>query len=75
MFGRNAEPTLTRIVRHPRGIPQYTRGHAQRVLEIRAAERPDLFFGGSHLEGVGVKDCVRAGEAVADRILAALRTR
>ena len=72
MFGLVGEPTFTRIVRHPRGIPQYTRGHLARVSTIRSAESADLFFTGSHLEGVGVKDCVRAGEAVAARIRAAL---
>jgi protoporphyrinogen/coproporphyrinogen III oxidase len=75
MFGLLAEPTLVRIVRHARGIPQYTRGHLARVSTIRAAERPDFFFTGSHLEGVGVKDCVRAGAAVAARIGAALERR
>jgi oxygen-dependent protoporphyrinogen oxidase len=72
MFGLAAEPGFTRIVRHPRGIPQYTRGHLARVSAIRAAERRDLFFTGSHLEGVGVKDCARAGESVASRIRTAL---
>jgi oxygen-dependent protoporphyrinogen oxidase len=72
MFGLVSEPTFTRIVRHPRGIPQYTRGHLARVSTIRSAERRDLFFTGSHLDGVGVKDCARAGETVAARIRTAL---
>jgi oxygen-dependent protoporphyrinogen oxidase len=75
MFGRVEEPTFTRIVRHPRGIPQYTRGHLARVAAIRSAERPDLFFTGSHLDGVGVKDCARTGESVAARIRTALAGR
>ena len=74
MFGLLADPALVRIVRHPRGIPQYTRGHLARVSAVHASERPDLFFTGSHLEGVGVKDCARAGETVAARIRAALTT-
>jgi oxygen-dependent protoporphyrinogen oxidase len=68
MFGVVGQPTFTRVVRHPRGIPQYTRGHLARVSAIRSAERADLFFTGSHLDGVGVKDCARAGESVAARI-------
>jgi oxygen-dependent protoporphyrinogen oxidase len=72
MFGLAGEPTFTRIVRHPRGIPQYTRGHLTRVSAVRSAERPNFYFTGSHLEGVGVKDCARAGEMVAARIRAAL---
>ena len=67
-------PDLVRIHRHPRGIPQYVLGHARRVAAVRAAERahPGLYFVGNHLEGIGVKDCVRAGEATAQRILEAL---
>jgi protoporphyrinogen/coproporphyrinogen III oxidase len=72
MFGIEAEPTFTRIVRHARGIPQYTLGHERRVAMICEAERPDLFLTGSHLDGVGVKDCVRAGEQMAARIAAAI---
>jgi oxygen-dependent protoporphyrinogen oxidase len=73
IFGLRADPTMTRIVRHERGIPQYNAGHGARVSTIRSFERQDLFFTGNALEGVGVKDCARAGERGAERITAALR--
>lgn len=65
---------LVRIFRHPRGIPQYARGHRARVARVRAAQarHRGLVFAGNHLEGIGVKDCARAGEAAADAVDAAL---
>jgi protoporphyrinogen/coproporphyrinogen III oxidase len=72
MFGLVGAPSFVRIVRHARGIPQYTIGHAARVEAVRRAEQrhPGLYFTGNHLDGVAVKDCVRAGEGVARRIMA-----
>jgi len=65
---------LVRIFRHPKGIPQYARGHRGRVAKVRAAQarHRGLIFAGNHLEGIGVKDCARAGEAAADAVDAAL---
>lgn len=64
-------PLHTWIFRHPRGIPQYTPGHLGRVAAARAAEArlPGLFLTGNHLDGVGLKDCARAAEAVAARVM------
>ena len=68
--GIRAEPRLSRLVRHPRGIPQYTVGHAARVAAATAAEQawPGLFLTGNALRGVGYNDCVREAYAVADRV-------
>jgi len=65
-------PHFVRVYRHPAGIPRYRVGHPARVAQVRAAEKrhPGLFFVGNHLDGVGVKDCARAGKAVVDRIAA-----
>ncbi len=58
------------VFRHPKGIPQYTLGHLDRVRRARGAEarHPGLFLTGNHLDGVAVKDCVRDGERVAQRV-------
>lgn len=63
-------PSLVHVVRHPKGIPQYTLGHGERVRAVRSAEarNPGLVFCGNHLEGIGVKDCARAGEVAARRV-------
>lgn len=69
-------PHFLQVYRHPAGIPHYRVGHPARVATVRAAEtrHPGLHFVGNHLEGVGVKDCARAGEGVRDRIQAATAT-
>lgn len=70
ILGPLPEALVTRVYQHPRGIPQYTLGHRERVRSIRAreAEHPGLFLVGNHLEGIGVKDCISNGEACAERI-------
>lgn len=72
LLGQAAPPARAWIFRHPRGIPQYTPGHRGRVTAARAAEArlPGLFLTGNHLDGVGLKDCARAAEQVAERVLA-----
>ncbi len=69
-------PHMVRVFRHPEGIPQYRVGHPARVATIRAAERrhPGLYFIGNHLEGIGVKDCARAGLDVTAKVLASQPT-
>ena len=56
--------------RHPQAIPQYTPGHLDRVAAIRAREarHPGLFCTGNHLEGIAVKDTVRAALSTAERV-------
>ena len=75
-FGEEREgPRMVKIFRHERGIPLYAPGHSAKRATIRAAQarHPGLFFAGNHLGGIGVKDCVRAGEQLAQHMLAALR--
>jgi len=70
-FGnRRAEPNLVRTYHHPEGIPQYTVGHPSRVAAVAAAQDRfgGLFFGGNHLQGIGVKDCAATGERIASDV-------
>jgi oxygen-dependent protoporphyrinogen oxidase len=72
--GARAEPTLARLVRHARGIPQYTIGHRARVAAAQTAEQttPGLFLTGNALRGVGYNDCVREAYSLAARVAAHL---
>jgi oxygen-dependent protoporphyrinogen oxidase len=74
LLGPLPQASRTTVFRHPRGIPQYTLGHRDRVARVRAAEAglPGLFVTGNHLEGVAIKDCVRDGERTAKRVAAFL---
>src|SRR5262249_56983563 len=71
--GVTAEPVLTRVVRWLKAMPQYHVGHAARVetIERCAAALAGLHLAGGAYRGVGIADCVRSGEAAAERALGA----
>jgi oxygen-dependent protoporphyrinogen oxidase len=70
-LGITAEPVLTRLHRWPASMPQYRVGHLTRVetIERAAAALPGLALAGAAYRGVGIADCVRAGEAAAEHAL------
>lgn len=74
LLGARGEPLLMDVARHPRGMPQYTLGHLDRVAAIREAQarHPGLFLAGNAFDGVGIPDCVRSGREAADAALALL---
>jgi oxygen-dependent protoporphyrinogen oxidase len=69
-LGVTAEPMLTRVARWTKAMPQYHVGHGGRVeaIERCAAALPGLQLAGGAYRGVGIADCVRSGEAAADRV-------
>jgi protoporphyrinogen/coproporphyrinogen III oxidase len=68
-----AAPILTRVHRWPRGMPQYTLGHLERLrrIEERLAEHPGLALAGAAYRGVGIPDCIRSGEEAAESVVRA----
>jgi oxygen-dependent protoporphyrinogen oxidase len=72
VLGINAEPVITRTCVWPRAMAQYEVGHLERVaaIERRLAALPGLALAGNGLRGVGIPDCVRSGEAAAQRLAA-----
>lgn len=64
------EPELTHVARFRRASPQPRVGHPARLRRIAAAlaEQPGLHALGSAYDGVGLSDCVRQAESIADRI-------
>ncbi len=70
----NAEPTLVRVQRWPRGMPQYVLGHPERVERIESAleRHPGLAVAGAAYRGVGIPDCIASGEAAAESVVEAL---
>ena len=74
LLGSVPDPVERRIYRHPRGIPQYTLGHLDRVATALSAEaeHPGLFLAGAWCGGVGVKDCARTAEHTIERVDALL---
>ncbi len=71
-MGLRVAPEFVRIVRHERGIPQYTAGHVARLLRIETLlqAHPGLFLAGNSYRGVSINSCVAEAGPIADRVLA-----
>lgn len=67
-----AQPLFSRFYRWHLGMSQYTMGHLDRVetIERVAAVTKGLGSGGGCLRGVGVPNCIEAGERAAMKVLA-----
>jgi oxygen-dependent protoporphyrinogen oxidase len=74
-LGVTAAPRMTRVWRWPASMPQYRVGHLTRVetIERRLDAAPGLLLAGGAYRGVGIADCVRSGEAAAERIFTQMR--
>ena len=75
-MGVRLAPEFVHIVRHARGIPQYTVGHGVRLERIDAAltSYPGLFLGGNSYRGVSVNACIEDAPRLARRVIEHLRT-
>jgi len=71
-LGITGEPVLTRLHRWPVSMPQYRLGHLARAeaIDRRLQALPGLALAGAGYRGVGIADCVRAGEVATDALLA-----
>jgi len=69
--GITAEPSIARVFRWPRGLPQYHVGHRARLdrIEHHVVQLPGIALAGAAYRGVGLPDCITQGRAAADRIL------
>ena len=70
LLGIERAPLFTEVTKWERSMPQYHVGHLERVkrIEARLANLPGLFLAGNAYAGLGIPDCIRSGEAAADRI-------
>jgi oxygen-dependent protoporphyrinogen oxidase len=77
LLGITGDPVLSRVWRHPGAMPQYEVGHLDRVaaIESRLETLPGLALAGGAYRGVGIADCVRSGEAAAERLNSSLKGR
>lgn len=71
-MGLRIGPEFVRIVRHPRGIPQYTTGHVARLqrIDLLLQPHPGLFLAGNSYRGVAINSCIAEAGGIADRVLA-----
>lgn len=73
-LGITAAPQLIRVFRWPNGLPQYNMGHLERLARIDAelSQLQGLYVAGAAYNGVGIPDCIKSGEAAAEKVLALL---
>jgi protoporphyrinogen/coproporphyrinogen III oxidase len=66
-LGVHAPPEVHRVYRWPRGIPQYSIGHLDRLrsIETALAATTGLQVAGAAYHGVGIPDCIASGEQAA----------
>jgi len=71
LFNVKREPIFHKLIRHPRGIAQYTRGHLDRVGELELLERqlPGLFLTGAAYRGVSVNGCIKDAYRVGNALM------
>lgn len=77
IMGIDAPPDFVRIFRHKNAIPQYTRGHGQRLLALEDASHklPGLYLNGNAFYGIGLNDCVHAANRAAEKVVGYLERR
>jgi protoporphyrinogen/coproporphyrinogen III oxidase len=75
IMGIKAPPSFIKIFRHEKAIPQYVRGHGQRLamLAEKLRDHPGLFLTGNSFRGIGLNDCVAAADQTAHAAVAHLR--
>lgn len=71
LLGIRQAPMFAEVSRWERSMPQYHLGHIERVkrIEQRTGAIPGLALAGNAYTGLGIPDCIRSGEAAAERIL------
>jgi oxygen-dependent protoporphyrinogen oxidase len=69
-IGARGEPLFAHVARFTRGSPQPRVGHAALVARVkgRLGAHGGLHLAGSAYDGVGISDCVRQAQQVADAI-------
>jgi len=74
-MGVRLAPEFIHVFRHPRGIPQYTVGHASRLarIEKRLREHPGLFLAGNSYRGVSINACIEDAPVIARRVASHLQ--
>jgi oxygen-dependent protoporphyrinogen oxidase len=75
-MGLRLMPEFVNIIRHWRGIPQYTIGHGGRLARIEHALAPHrgLFLAGNSYRGVSINACIEDARRVAGLVADHLRT-
>ncbi len=73
-LGITAEPSITRIFRWEKAMPQYNMGHLARLerLDTILEKYPGLALAGNGYRGIGIPDCIHSGQLAVEKILGAV---
>jgi len=68
---RTLSPDMTRILRYPKAIPQYTESTGRRyeMIEKLQQKYPGLILAGNIRDGIGMADRVKQGRTIADELI------
>ena len=71
ILGISANPLLKRVNRFERGLPQYNLGHGEKLANLDKVMQnlPGIFLVGAAYRGVGLPDCIRQGQMIAERVI------
>ncbi|MDO4629150.1 MAG: protoporphyrinogen oxidase [Planctomycetia bacterium] len=69
------EPLMTSMSRWPETMPQLHMGHLERITELQKelAALPTLAVAGNFLTGVGLPQCIRAGQEAVEKVMNGLK--
>jgi len=74
LLGIKGEPERSWVFRWENAMPQYTVGHAKKVVRIneRLKGLHKVFLAGNYLTGIGIPDCIRNGREAAEKAIRAI---
>ena len=72
---RSLSPDMTRILRYPKAIPQYTESTGRRyeMIEKLQNKYPGLILAGNIRDGIGMADRVKQGRTIAEELIGSTR--
>ena len=77
IVGVSGAPNYTEVHRWVRGMPQYVIGHQAKVAKIQKLIDPwaTLYITGAGFYGIGIPDCIREANRVAENLMQTFLTR
>ncbi|HUO57038.1 MAG TPA: protoporphyrinogen oxidase [bacterium] len=74
ILGLRGEPVVTHLATYNASMSYFRPGHLSQVtrLENKAAETTGLYLAGNGLKGVGIPDCIAAGQDAAEKAFQSL---
>lgn len=66
-----AHPIFTRTSYWEKAMPQYHKGHLERLqrIESKVSNYPRLALAGNGYQGIGIPDCIHSGELAVEKLL------